>query len=49
MTTTASERTTIDQRRFGMSSSVLGMTRRPATPHVEALLKREDADGQHHD
>ena len=41
-------RTTVDQRRFGMSSGLLGMIRRPATLHVEALLKR-DADGQHHD
>jgi polyisoprenoid-binding protein YceI len=40
--------TTVDQRRFGMSSGVLGMIRRPATLHVEALLKR-DADGPHHD
>jgi polyisoprenoid-binding protein YceI len=40
--------TTVDQRRFGMSSGVLGMLRRPATLHVEALLKR-DADGRHHD
>lgn len=40
--------TTVDQRRFGMSSGVLGMIRRPATLHVEALLKR-DADGRHHD
>jgi polyisoprenoid-binding protein YceI len=40
--------TTVDQRRFGMSSGLLGMIRRPATLHVEALLKR-DADGQHHD
>jgi polyisoprenoid-binding protein YceI len=41
-------RTTVDQRRFGMSSGLLGMIRRPATLHVEALLKR-DADGRHHD
>ena len=41
-------RTTVDQRRFGMSSGLLGMIRRPATLHVEALVKR-DADGQHHD
>jgi polyisoprenoid-binding protein YceI len=40
--------TTVDQQRFGMSSGLLGMIRRPATLHVEALLKR-DADGQHHD
>ena len=40
--------TTVDQRRFGMSSGLLGMIRRPATLHVEALLKR-DADGRHHD
>ena len=40
--------TTVDQRRFGMSSGVLGMIRRPATLHVKALLKR-DADGRHHD
>ena len=40
--------TTVDQRRFGMSNGLLGMIRRPATLHVEALLKR-DADGQHHD
>jgi polyisoprenoid-binding protein YceI len=40
--------TTVDQRRFGMSSGVLGMIRGPATLHVEALLKR-DADGRHHD
>jgi polyisoprenoid-binding protein YceI len=41
-------RTTVDQRRFGMSSGLLGMIRRPATLHVEALLKR-DPDGGHHD
>jgi polyisoprenoid-binding protein YceI len=41
-------RTTVDQRRFGMSSGLLGMIRRPATLHVEALLK-PDADGRHHD
>jgi polyisoprenoid-binding protein YceI len=40
--------TTVDQRRFGMSSGVLGMIRRPATLHVKALLKR-DADGRHDD
>jgi polyisoprenoid-binding protein YceI len=40
--------TTVDQRRFGMSSGLLGMIRRPATLHVEALLKR-DGDGRHHD
>jgi polyisoprenoid-binding protein YceI len=40
--------TTVDQRRFGMSSGLLGMVRRPATLHVEALLKR-DEDGRHHD
>ena len=40
--------TTVDQRRFGMSSGLLGMIRRPATLHVKALLKR-DADGRHHD
>jgi polyisoprenoid-binding protein YceI len=40
--------TTVDQRRFGMSSGVLGMIRRPTTLHVKALLKR-DADGRHHD
>jgi polyisoprenoid-binding protein YceI len=36
--------TTIDQRRFGMSSGLLGMIRRPATVHIKALLKG-DADG----
>ena len=41
-------RTTVDQRRFGMSSGLLGMIRRPATLHVDALLKH-DADGRHHD
>jgi polyisoprenoid-binding protein YceI len=40
--------TTVDQRRFGMSSGLFGMVRRPATLHVEALLKR-DPDGRHHD
>jgi polyisoprenoid-binding protein YceI len=40
--------TTVDQRRFRMSSGLLGMIRGPATLHVEALLKR-DADGRHHD
>ena len=40
--------TTVDQRRFGMSSGVLGMIRRPTTLHIKALLKR-DADGRHHD
>jgi len=40
--------TTVDHRRFGMSSGLLGMIRRPVTLHVEALLKR-DADGRHHD
>jgi polyisoprenoid-binding protein YceI len=44
----AVEVTTVDQRRFGMSSGLLGMIRRPATVHVEALLKR-DADGLNHD
>ena len=29
--------TTVDQRRFGMSSGLLGMIRRPATLHVKAL------------
>ncbi len=38
--------TTVDQRRFGMSSGVLGMIRRPATLHVRALL-HDDADGRH--
>jgi polyisoprenoid-binding protein YceI len=38
--------TTVDQRRFGMSSGLLGMIRRPATLHVKALLKG-DADGRH--
>jgi polyisoprenoid-binding protein YceI len=38
--------TTVDQRRFGMNSGVLGMIRRPATLHVNALLKR-DAYGRH--
>ena len=33
--------TTVDQRRFGMSSGLLGMIRRPAILHVEALLKRD--------
>lgn len=37
--------TTVDQRRFGMSSGVLGMIRRPATLHVKALLE-SDADGR---
>jgi polyisoprenoid-binding protein YceI len=41
-------RTTVDQGRFGMSSGLLGMIRRPATLHVGAMLKR-DADGRHHD
>jgi polyisoprenoid-binding protein YceI len=40
--------TTVDQRRFGMSSGLLGMIRPPATLHVEALLKR-DASGRPHD
>jgi polyisoprenoid-binding protein YceI len=40
--------TTVDQRRFGMRSGVLGMICRPTTLHVKALLKR-DADGRHHD
>jgi polyisoprenoid-binding protein YceI len=40
--------TTVDQRRFGMSSGLLGMIRRPAPMHVKALLKG-DADGRHHD
>jgi hypothetical protein len=31
-----------------MSSGLLGMIRRPAMLHVEALLKR-DADGRDHD
>ncbi len=30
--------TTIDQRRFGMRSGLLGMIRRPATLHVKACL-----------
>jgi hypothetical protein len=30
--------TTVDQRRVGMSSGLLGMVRRPATLHVKALL-----------
>ena len=30
--------TTVDQRRLGMSSGLLGMIRRPATLHVKALL-----------
>jgi polyisoprenoid-binding protein YceI len=38
--------TTVDHQRFGMSSGLLGMIRRPATLHVQALLK-DDADGQH--
>jgi polyisoprenoid-binding protein YceI len=38
--------TTVDQRRFGMSSGLLGMIRRPATLHVKALLKG-DADARH--
>jgi polyisoprenoid-binding protein YceI len=38
--------TTIDQRRFGMSSGVLGMIRPPATLHVKALVNG-DADGRH--
>ena len=38
--------TTVDQRRFGMSSGLLRMIRRPATLHVKALLKG-DADGGH--
>jgi polyisoprenoid-binding protein YceI len=38
--------TTIDQRRFGMSSGVVGMIRWPTKLHVKALLKR-DADGRH--
>jgi polyisoprenoid-binding protein YceI len=38
--------TTVDQRRFGMSSGLLRMIRRPATLHVKALLKG-DADGRH--
>jgi len=32
--------TTVDQRRFGMSSGLLGMVRQPARLHVEALLRR---------
>ncbi len=32
--------TTVDPRRFGMSSGLLGMIRPPATLHVKALLKR---------
>ena len=40
--------TTVDQRRFGMSTGVLGMIRRPTTLHIKALLKR-DVDGRHHD
>jgi polyisoprenoid-binding protein YceI len=39
---------TVDQRRFGMSSGVLGMIRRPVTLHVRALLER-DAGGQDHE
>jgi polyisoprenoid-binding protein YceI len=35
--------TIVDQRRFGMSSGLLGMIRGPATLHVKALLK-DDAD-----
>ena len=38
--------TTVDQRKFGMGSGLLGMIRRPATLHVKALLKG-DADGLH--
>jgi polyisoprenoid-binding protein YceI len=38
--------TTVDQRRFGMSSGVVGMIRGPATLHVKALLKG-DTDGRH--
>ena len=38
--------TTVDQRRFGMSSGVLGMIRGPVTLHVTAQLKR-DTDGRH--
>jgi polyisoprenoid-binding protein YceI len=40
--------TTVDQRRFGMSSGLLGMIRQPATLHIKALLKR-DVEGRHHD
>ena len=36
--------TTVDPRRFGMSSGLLGMIRRPATLHVKALLN-DDVDG----
>ncbi|MGZ4256900.1 MAG: YceI family protein [Gaiellaceae bacterium] len=32
-------RTTVDQRRFGMSSGVLGMIRPPAKLHVKAMLR----------
>ena len=37
--------TTVDPRRFGMSSGLLGMIRRPATLHVKALLKRRQPTG----
>jgi len=40
--------TTVDQLRFGMSSGLLGMIRRPATLHVKALLKGE-GDWRQHD
>jgi polyisoprenoid-binding protein YceI len=40
--------TTVDPRRFGMSSGLLGMIRPPATLHVKASLK-DDADGWHLD
>jgi hypothetical protein len=50
MTTTASERTTVTtsrrKQRFGMNRGMLGMIRRPARVHVNALLKR-DAYGRH--
>jgi polyisoprenoid-binding protein YceI len=41
--------TTVDQRRFDMNSGVLGMIRRPATLHVNALLKREGYGRHFHD
>ena len=34
--------TTVDPRRFGMSSGLLGMIRGPATLHVKALLTTDD-------
>ena len=39
--------TTVDQRRFGMSSGQLGMIRRPATLHVKALLTGDDERTSH--